>query len=228
MWWGEQILATISSPNIAFLLLIFGFYGVLFEFYTPGWGVAGTLGIVCLLLGFLGLAVLPINYIGLVLIAVALGMFVAEVFVTSFGALTVGGIICLVMGGLMLVESPGGFLRVSLWVIVPVAVGTAAITVFLVSSVVRAHRRKAFTGTEGMIGQTGIAVEDFRAAAEHYEGMIRIHGELWKAVCSEPVAVTQKTRIMNREGLTLRVESIPASDDQAISQQVTPNKGNSQ
>jgi membrane-bound serine protease (ClpP class) len=226
MWWGEQILATISSPNIAFLLLIFGFYGVLFEFYTPGWGVAGTLGIVCLLLGFLGLAVLPINYIGLVLIAVALGMFVAEAFVASFGALTIGGIICLVMGGLMLVDSPGGFLRISLWVVVPVAVGTAAITVFLVGSIVRVHRQKAVTGSEGLIGQTGVAVEAFHAVGEHYEGMIRVHGELWKAVCSETVAAAQTIRITSREGLTLTVERSAISASISNSKNVTPGKGN--
>jgi len=81
MWWGERILAVLTNPNVAFLLLIFGFYGILFELYTPGWGVAGTLGVVCLLLGFFALAVLPISYVGLALLAVALALFVAEVFV---------------------------------------------------------------------------------------------------------------------------------------------------
>lgn len=221
MWWGERFLATISNPNVAFLLLIFGFYGVLFEFYTPGWGVAGTLGIVCLLLAFLGLAVLPINYIALVLIAVALGMFVAEVFVTSFGALTVGGIVCLVIGGMMLVESPGGFLRVSLWVIVPVAVATAGITVFLVGSIVRAHRRKVLTGSEGLIDSPATAVEDFTAAGamprHEYEGMVRIHGEFWKAVSSEPVAAGQNVRVVNRDGLTLTVATLTEHGGKAVS-----------
>lgn len=221
MWWGERFLATISNPNVAFLLLIFGFYGVLFELYTPGWGVAGTLGIVLLLLAFFGLAVLPINYIGLVLIAIAFGMFVAEVFVTSYGALAVGGVVCLVIGGMMLVESPGGFLRVSLWVVVPVAVATAAITTFLVGSIVSAHRKKVVTGSEGLLGTTATAIEDFLPVAGHYEGTIRVHGELWKAVCPAPVGTGQKVAITNRDGLTLSVHSLPEPGHENVSENTT-------
>ncbi len=104
MWWGERLLCVISDPNVALVLMLFGFYGVLFEMYSPGWGVAGTLGVVSLVLAFFGLSVLPINYAGLALIAIAMALFVAEAFVTSFGALAVGGIVCLILGGTMLIE----------------------------------------------------------------------------------------------------------------------------
>jgi membrane-bound serine protease (ClpP class) len=92
MWWGERLLAILANPTLALLLLMLGFYGVLFELYTPGWGIPGTIGAICLVLGFFALAVLPINVVGLVLIGIALALFVAEVFVTSFGVLTMGGL----------------------------------------------------------------------------------------------------------------------------------------
>ncbi len=207
MWWGEQLLAVLSNPNVAFLLLMFGFYGVLFEFYTPGWGVGGTLGAICLVLGFFGLAVLPINYAGLALLALGLGLFVAEAFFTSFGALTLGGVVCVVLGGLMLVDSPGGMLRVSATVVVPVALATAAITVFLVGSVVKAMRGRVQTGVEGMLGSEALAHEAFVPAEGRYHGMILTHGELWKAISAAPVAQGDAVEITGRDGLTLFVET---------------------
>ena len=105
MWWGEQFLAVISNPNVVMFLLMFGVYGILFEFYSPGWGVAGTLGVVSLVLALFGMSLLPVNYAGLALIILGLTMFVAEAIVTSFGAVTIGGIICLILGGMMLVDS---------------------------------------------------------------------------------------------------------------------------
>jgi membrane-bound serine protease (ClpP class) len=207
MWWGERVLAAISNPNVAFLLLIFGFYGILFEFYSPGWGVAGTLGVICLVLAFFGLSVLPVNFVGLILIAVALALFAAEVFVTSYGSLAAGGIICLVMGGLMLVDSPQGFMRVSLSVIIPVAVATAAIVIFLIGSIVRAHEQSIRTGSEAMVGMIAAAIEDFAADGTKYSGTVRVHGELWNAACGSPVAKGQKVAIAETEGLTLFVEA---------------------
>jgi membrane-bound serine protease (ClpP class) len=220
MWWGDRVLAVLSNPNVAFLLLIFGFYGILFELYTPGWGVAGTLGVVCLVLAFLGLAVLPINYVGLVLIAVALALFVAEVFVTSYGALTVGGAVCLVLGGIMLVESPAGFQRVSLRVLIPVAVATAAITFFLVGSIVRTHRSRVQTGGEALLGSEAIAVEDFTPEGKQYTGTVRTHGELWKAVSPGPAAAGQPLVIQGRHGLTLRVRLAEQPAGPSVSEQL--------
>ena len=208
MWWGERVLATVSNPNVAFLLLVFGFYGVLLEFYSPGWGVAGTLGVICLVLAFFGLAVLPINYVGLLLIAVALGMFAAEVFVTSYGALAVGGIVCLVMGAMMLVESPEGFARVSLSVVIPVAAATAVIVIFLVGAIVNAHRQKVRTGTEGLLGETAVAVAPFESDQDRFCGTVRVHGEFWKAVSTTTVSCEQPAIVRDRDGLTLVVEPL--------------------
>lgn len=205
MWWGERLLAVISSPTVAFLLLMLGFYGILFELYTPGWGVGGTLGVICLVLACFGLAVLPVSYVGLLLLAVALGLFVAEAFVTSYGLLTLGGAVCLVLGGVMLVDSPFGFMRVSLGVVIPVAAASALITFFLLGSVVRAHRQGIRTGGEGLVGTQAVAQEDFARLGQQYVGTVLVHGELWKAVSPTPVSSKQVLEVQDREGLTLAV-----------------------
>lgn len=206
MWWGERVLALLANPTIAFLLLIFGFYGILFELYTPGWGVGGTVGVICLILGFFALSVLPINYVGLALIAIALTMFVAEAFVPSYGFLTLGGVICLILGGVMLVDSPAGFMRISLWMLVPVALATAAITVFLVGSIVKSQRTPVRTGSEAMDQAEATADEDFVAEGSRYRGRVLTHGELWSAVSDVPVRAGDALQVSRRDGLTLYVQ----------------------
>jgi membrane-bound serine protease (ClpP class) len=211
MWWGEHLLAVLSNPNLALLLLMLGFYGILFELYTPGWGVGGTLGVICLVLGFVSLAVLPINYAGLALIAVALALFVAEAFVTSYGALTAGGLVCLILGGTMLVDSPAGFDRVSLGVLIPIAGATAFVTLFLVGSVVRAHRRRAATGNESLPGTHAEPVEAFTPSGDEFVGTVRTQGELWSARSPVPVVAGQQLEVLGREGLTLLVHPVSPS-----------------
>lgn len=205
MWWGEKLLAIISNPNVAMLLLMFGVYGVLYELYSPGWGISGTLGVVSLVLAFFGLSVLPINYAGLALIAVALALFAAEAFVTSYGALTVGGIVCLLLGGTMLVDTPHEFLRVSQSVLIPIAVSTGLIVVLLLSSVVKAHRSRVQTGGEGLIGMHGSAREKFSLRNDHYEGQVFVRGEIWQAVSSQAITSGQEIEVKGRQGLTLTV-----------------------
>lgn len=209
MWWGERVLALLANPTLAFLLLIFGFYGILFELYTPGWGVGGTVGLICLILGFFALSVLPINFVGLALIGIALAMFIAEVFVPSYGFLTIGGVICLILGGVMLVDSPAGFMRISLWMLVPVALATAAITVFLVGSILKSQRAPVLTGNEGMVHAEAIADEDFVSDGSRYRGRVQTHGELWNAISETMVRAGEALKVTRRDGLTLHVQSAP-------------------
>jgi membrane-bound serine protease (ClpP class) len=213
MWWRDRLLSMLASPNLAFLLLMFGFYGILLELYTPGWGVGGTVGVICLVLAFFALAVLPVNFVGLALIAIALALFVAEAFVTSYGFLALGGVLSLTLGGLMLVDSPIGFLRVSPLVVVPVALATAAITLFLLGQVMKAHRRGAVTGTEGLMHERGVVDDAFTRRNGSYVGVVRVHGELWRAVSPAPVTAGQDVLVEEREGLTLHVR--PAGEQRA-------------
>jgi membrane-bound serine protease (ClpP class) len=190
-----------------------GFYGILFEIYSPGWGVGGTLGVICLLLGFFALSVLPTNYAGLALITLALALFVAEAYVASFGVLTLGGIVCLILGGLMLVDSPSGFMRVSWSVILPVAIATASITVFLVSRIAKAHLAPVQTGGESLCGKRVAATESFADAGGEYHGTIVVHGEYWQAVSLVPVLAGQPVEITDLRGLTLVVEPVDATEE---------------
>ena len=205
MWWGEHLLAVISNPNVALLLMLFGVYGIVFELYSPGWGVAGTLGVVSLVLGFFGLSVLPVNFAGLALVLIALALFVAEAFVTSYGALAVGGIVCLILGGTMLIDSPTGFLYVSLEILVPIALATALITVFLVSQVVKAQRSRVQTGSEALLDEQAIAQGAFTEQDGAFVGQVRIHGEYWRATSPTQVEKHQHVRVAGRDGLTLLV-----------------------
>lgn len=205
MWWGEMLLSVISNPNIAFLLLMLGFYGLLFEFYSPGWGISGTLGAICIILAFFGLAVLPINYAGLALIFLGIGLFVAEAFFTSFGILTVGGAVCLILGGIMLVDTPVPIMRISWSVVVPVAIASAAIAFFLVSRVVKTHRTRVQTGEEGLLEEIGVVFEPFKEKEGQYAGVVQIHGEIWQAVCTRPLRSGDEVNILSRTNLTLNV-----------------------
>jgi membrane-bound serine protease (ClpP class) len=217
MWWGERLLALISHPQVAFLLLIFGFYGVLYELYSPGWGIPGTVGLICLLLGLFGLSVLPVNYLGLGLIAVALGLFVAEAFVASYGLLTLAGVVCMILGGLMLIESPTGFIGLTWGVVVAVALATAAIVVLLVGAIVRAHRREVLTGEESWVGRDVQAKTEFVFQDGQYSGKVYLDGEWWQAKSSAPLKPGDTCRILRREGLTLIVEPRQPGDSPAAS-----------
>ncbi len=212
-WWGERLLAALSNPNIAFLLLILGFYGLLFELYTPGWGIPGTLGAIFLMLGFYGLSILPVNYVGLGLLLLGLGLLAAEAFVSSFGLLTLGGVVCLVLGGLMLIESPMGFPRLSVALVLPVGIATGLIALFLVGNALRVRRQPSQLGDAALLGQQVIAREAFKPEGEQYRGFVFVHGEWWQAISDKPVAAGQTLRILGREGLQLKVQLLESHSD---------------
>ena len=211
MWWGEKVLSILSDPNLAFLLLMLGFYGILFEFYTPGWGIAGTTGAICLVLAFFGLAVLPINYAGLVLIIISVGLFVAEAFFPSFGMLTVGGAVCLILGGIMLVDSPIPVMRVSMAVVVPVAIGSGIVAFFLAGRAFQSFSLPIQTGAEAMVGKRGRASGDFAERDGQFEGTVLVHGELWRAESSQAIVDGQAVTVEVCIGLTLIVKGSTGS-----------------
>ena len=200
----QKFLLTISNPNLAYILLMLGLLGLYFEFAHPGAILPGVLGAISLLLAIFSFQILPINYVALLLILLAIGLFILEVKVQSFGILGAGGIIAMVIGSVMLVNSPIPELQPSLKIIIPLAVGLSLIFLFLMFLVFRAHSRKAFTGKEGLVGEIGTAQTDLSP-----EGKVFVHGELWNAEAGEPIAKGSKVRVVRvLDTLKIRVDKV--------------------
>jgi len=200
MTFRQRFLLTISNPNLAYLLLMLGLLGLYFEFANPGAILPGIIGGIALLLAVFAFQILPINYVGLLLIVLAIALFIVEVKVHSYGALTAGGVVAMVIGSMMLIDSPLPELRPSLRLIIPVALGVSVVCVFLVTLVVRAHARRALTGREGMVGEIGTARTDLSPS-----GRVFVHGELWEAEADGPVRAGEKVRVLEVEN-TLKIK----------------------
>jgi membrane-bound serine protease (ClpP class) len=197
----EKILGIISNPNIAYILMILGFYGLYFELSNPGAILPGVAGAICLILAFYALQTLPINYAGLMLILLAIGLFIAEAFITSHGVLGLGGAVAMLFGSLMLIDSPEPSLRISWAVIIPVVAASALLFIVTVSVAVRAHRSRVDTGREGLIGLIAEARTDIDET-----GQVFVRGEFWNARSDEPVKKGEKVVVLRVDGLTLQVK----------------------
>jgi membrane-bound serine protease (ClpP class) len=171
----------LANPNVAYLLMALGALGLYVEITNPGGILPGVIGVVFLLLGLYSISVLPVSWAGVALIFVALVLFLLEVKVTSFGLLTIGGLICFVLGSLMLFETPIPAMRVSLGVILPTALVLAGVTGFLLSRVLKTHRLRPLTGVEGMVGKIGTVLSDIDPL-----GKVLVNGEYWDARTSGP------------------------------------------
>jgi membrane-bound serine protease (ClpP class) len=187
----QKFLLTISNPNLAYILLMLGLLGLYFEFSNPGAILPGVLGGISLLLAIFSFQILPINYVGLILILLAIGMFILEIKVQSYGILSVGGIIAMVIGSIMLIEAPIPELRPSLKFIIPVAVGLSLIFIFLVIIAIRAHVKKIFTGKEGLVGEIGRAQSDLTPS-----GKVFVHGELWNAEADQNIPKGTEVKVV--------------------------------
>ena len=195
----ERFLKIITDPTIAFILFNLGWLGLMVELYNPGAILPGVVGVISLIMAFFAFQQLPINYAGLGLIIFAVVLFILEVKIVSHGILAVGGILSMLMGSLLLIDSPAPYLQISLVVIVTTVVVVSAFFLFVVSFAVRAHRRKVATGAEGMIGEEGeMRTEDLAFVA----------GELWRVICDTPLAVGDKVRVLAVDNMRLRVEKI--------------------
>lgn len=199
----QKILALLSDPNIAYILLMIGIYGIIFELYNPGAIFPGIIGGICLILAFYSLHTLPVNYAGLALIIFAIILFLAEIKIVSHGLLAIGGIISLILGSIMLIntESTMEVIKVSWQVILIIVILTSAFFLFAISFGIKAQRRKPTTGIEGMIGETGEAINNLEP-----EGQIRVHGEVWNAESLDgPVSKGAKVKIDRVSNLKLMV-----------------------
>jgi membrane-bound serine protease (ClpP class) len=196
----HKILDLISNPNVAYLLMLIGFYGIFFELTSPGAIFPGVIGALSLILALYSFQTLPVNYAGLLLILLAIILFILEIKVVSFGMLTVGGLISMTIGSIMLFDSPLPFFRVSLKVILPAVILTTLFFSLTIYLAVKAFKRKPVTGTEGLIGLEGEARTDI-----HQSGQVFIHGEIWQAWSDEPVHAGEKVIVEKVEDLKLKV-----------------------
>jgi membrane-bound serine protease (ClpP class) len=197
----QKILMAISNPNIAYILMMLGFFGLLFEVTHAGIGFPGIAGAICLILAFYSFQMLPVNYAGLLLILLALVLFVAEAKVVSYGLLTVGGLVCMTLGSIMLIDTPHDFLRISNTVIFPIVFTMGGIVVFLVTLVLRTQSRKSDVGQDGLVGLIATAETDLSP-----EGKVFVHGEIWNARCSDSLEKGSKAKIVKVDGMTVVVE----------------------
>lgn len=200
----RKILNIISDTNIAYLLLILGFYGLFFEIRSPGAIFPGVLGGIFLVLAFFAFQVLPINYAGLALIIIAIILFVLEISITSYGLLTIGGIISMILGSMMLFDVTGvprELYSVSLSVIIPVVIFTILFFVIALSFAAKAHKNRPTTGLEGIVGEIGEALTEIGDS-----GSVEVHGEIWKASAPETIKKGTKIIVKSLDHMVLTVE----------------------
>ena len=202
--WRTRLLSVITDPNVAYFLMIIGFYGLIFELANPGSLVPGTIGVISLLLALFAFQVLPVNFAGLALILVGLGLIAGEALMPSFGILGIGGIVAFVIGSVILMDAEN--LSVSLPLIGGVAGLAAALLLWMMVHFMRLRRRPARTGKEEMLGTEARALEDFDG-----DGHVWLHNERWRAHACEPVRKGQALRVVRLEGLTVEVEPIEES-----------------
>ena len=201
----QRFLNTLANPNVAYLFFILGFYGLLYEVTHAGAGLPGVVGTIFIILALFSMQLLPTNYAGLALIILAIVLFIAEAKIAGFGLLALGGIVCMILGSLMLFDSTVPMMRVSLSLVLSLTLTTAAITIFLVRLVILSHNKKIVSGKEGLIGEIGHA--DTNLLPEK-EGKVFVHGELWNATASEHIRKDEKVTVVKAEGLTLTVKKV--------------------
>jgi membrane-bound serine protease (ClpP class) len=202
----ERVLDELMDPNIAFLLLAIGALALYVEFNHPGAVIPGTVGVVFILVAAFALNLLPTRFAALVLILGAFALFAAEAKFATHGVLTVGGIVLLTLGGLLLVDSPIPEMRVHLLTALSISIPLGLITAFLMTIALRARRNKIVTGAQGLVGETGVA-----QTALSPMGKVFVHGELWDAVASAPIPIGQLVVVRKVDGLTIQVEPLAAT-----------------
>lgn len=206
--WRTELLAVITSPTVAYMLLLAGIYGLIFEGYNPGAILPGVVGAICLLLALYALQVLPVNYAGLALIVLGILLMIGEAFAPSFGALGIGGVIAFVVGSIILMDTdvPGFGIPTALIGSIAFVGGSAVMGI--VWFAVRARRQPVVSGREDMIGAVAVALDDFEGP-----GHVRAHGERWNALSETPVRRGQQLRVTGMNGLVLSVRPEPSEEN---------------
>ena len=201
---AQKLLSILSDPNLAYILLMLGIYGLFFELYNPGAILPGVIGGICIILAFYSMHTLPVNYAGLALIIFAVILFLLEIKVVSHGVLTIGGIISLLLGSMMLINEDSVLeaMEISMELIIIVVVLTAAFFLFAITFGIKAQRKKPVTGAEGIVGESGTAISNLKPV-----GKIKVHGEIWNAECeNEVINKGDEIEVVSVNHLTLIVK----------------------
>lgn len=205
MNWRQKLLSIISQPIISYFLLLLGILGIYVEMTHPGVVFPGVVGVIALLLFAFSVQILPVNYIGILLIAFSVVLFILEIKVASYGMLTLGGILCLIIGSLILFEGPIPELRLPFAIILPTAFALGAIMALIVWLVVKVHRKKAMSGREGLLYEIGVASTDLEPDEE---GKVFVHGEWWNAISKEKIRKGEKVKVSAVKEMNIEVEKV--------------------
>lgn len=208
--WRTRLLSVITDPNVAYFLMIIGFYGIIFELANPGAVVPGVIGAICLILALFAFQVLSVNYAGLALIMLGLAFIVGEAFVPSFGILGVGGIVAFVTGSVILMD--GSHRDISLPTIGGTAVVAAGFILWTVTKFIGLRRKGPVSGSEQMSHESGLALDNFVPERDHFRGHVRLNGERWNAISPQTVNEGEQVRVVAMEGLTVTVEVMDEND----------------
>lgn len=200
--WRTQVLAVITDPNVAFILMLVGVYGLIFEFLNPGTVAPGLIGTISLVVALYALNFLPINYAGAGLVLLGVGLLVAEAHIGAFGAIGIGGVVAFVIGSIMMFPSQVPGFELSRSVIAEAAVFTAGLFLFVLAMLFRSRRRVVITGMEALLGAEGEAL-----SWEGAHGRVLVNGEIWRARAAAPLQSGARVKVIGRDGLVLVVES---------------------
>jgi membrane-bound serine protease (ClpP class) len=201
--WRTELLAVITNPNVAFILMLIGVYGLIFEFLNPGAVAPGLIGAISLLVALFALNLLPINYAGAGLVLLGIGLMVAEAHIGSFGVIGVGGIVAFAIGSIMMFPSGVPGFQLSLAVVAAATLVTAAFFLLVISMLLRSRRRPVVTGKEALLGAEGETV-----AWQGAEGRVRVQGEIWRARAAAPLQPGTRIKVVDSDGLVLVVEAV--------------------
>jgi membrane-bound serine protease (ClpP class) len=201
--WRTELFALVTDPDVAFILMLVGIYGIVLEFFNPGATAPGLIGAISLLIALYALAFIPINYAGAALVLTGIALMIAEVHIGTFGALGVGGIAAFVIGALMMFPERAPGFALSDAVVIGAAIGSAALILLVLAALLRSRKRPVVTGGEALIGAEGETV-----AWQDSEGRVRVQGEIWLARAQAPLLAGTRVKVVGRDGLVLRVEAI--------------------
>ncbi len=204
MNWKYRLLDILSNPNIAYIFLILGFYGLFFELSHPGVILPGVLGTLFLLLAFFSFQILPVNYAGIALIILGIILFILEINIVSFGMLTIGGIISMIIGSVMLIDSFNPLIRISWSIIIPVVLFSTAFFLLLFKLAFKAYKNKQITGIDGLIGIEGDADTEINSEG----GAVYVNGEIWRAYSDEKIQKSSRIKVIELKNMKLKVEKI--------------------